>query len=273
MEKKTRSPRYPSINLQEAIEKVRIIYQKEHTHKANREVVAKDLGYAGVNGASATMISSIKQYGLLEQVGESLKVTEDATVIIELPANDPERIEAIKRAAFAPNLFTEIYAEFGDKLPSDENLRLILVKKGFNSKAANSFIRAYRETFSIVKSDMRGYNEELNTYEAGQNMSNPISNNYTNPNANLNRSFPTKNTGDLHALGNAFTQENFTEYLQYRISDDCKARILFEGTVTQEAVRKLIAYLELGIDDFPLKNKNEQFIMPPMGENIIGGGA
>jgi hypothetical protein len=251
MEKKSRSPRYPNINLQDAIEKVRVIYQKEHIHKANREVIAKDLGYAGVNGASATIISSIKQYGLLESIGDLLKVTDDATIILELSQNDPERIEAVKRAAFAPKLFSEIYDEFGDRLPSDENLRLSLVKRGFNSKAANSVIRAYRETFSIVKNDSRDYNEELNTYEAGQN----ISNNYSNQNANLNRLLPSKNDLDLRPSGILMSQESFSEDLQYRISDNCKARILFEGEVTQEAITKLIAYLKLGLDDFPSKPK------------------
>lgn len=69
MEKRSRSPRYPNINLQDAIEKVRVIYQREHIHKVNREVIAKDLGYAGINGASASIISSIKQFGLLESIG------------------------------------------------------------------------------------------------------------------------------------------------------------------------------------------------------------
>lgn len=250
MEKKTRSPRYPSINLQEAIEKVRIIYDKEHIHKALREVVAKDLGYTGINGTSATVISSIKQYGLIEQIGEYLKVTEDATTILELPHNDPERIEAIKRAALTPKLFSEIYEEFGDKLPSDESLRLLLVRQGFNSKAANSVIRAYRETLSIVKSETQSYNEESNTFDASPNMHRAISIMPIEQQQQLNA---TKIANSLEAISSSFG--NITENLQYRISDDCKARVLFEGTVTREAIKKLIAYLELGLDDFPSKAK------------------
>ena len=251
MEKKTRSPRYPNINLQEAIEKVRTIYQKEHIHKVQREVIAKDLGYAGINGASSTMISSIKQYGLLEAVGDSLKVTEDATIILELPANDSERIDAIKRVAFTPKLFSEIYDEFGDKLPSDENLRLLLVKRGFNSKAANCVIRAYKETISIVKSDERGYNEDLNTYDKSQNMNNlNLSMLPQNVIQNINA---TRQAASLEAIASSFG--NFTENLQYRISDECKARVLFEGTVTQEAIKRLIQYLQIGIEDFPSKAK------------------
>jgi len=40
------------------------------------------------------------------------------------------------------------------------------------------------------------------------------------------------------------------EELQFRIATDCKAHILLEGNVTQEAIRKLITYLEMSLKDF-----------------------
>jgi hypothetical protein len=41
------------------------------------------------------------------------------------------------------------------------------------------------------------------------------------------------------------------EQLQYRIAPDCKVHIQFNGIATRDAIRKLINYLEIGIDDFP----------------------
>jgi hypothetical protein len=41
------------------------------------------------------------------------------------------------------------------------------------------------------------------------------------------------------------------EELRYRIAPDCKVHIQFNGIATQEAIRKLIGYLEIGIVDFP----------------------
>jgi hypothetical protein len=41
------------------------------------------------------------------------------------------------------------------------------------------------------------------------------------------------------------------EELRYRLAPDCKVHIQFNGIATQEALRKLIRYLEMGIDDFP----------------------
>ena len=41
------------------------------------------------------------------------------------------------------------------------------------------------------------------------------------------------------------------EELRYRIAPDCKVHIQFKGIATQDAIRKLIGYLEMGMADFP----------------------
>jgi hypothetical protein len=158
MDSKGRSPRYPQVTLKEAMERVRMLYAKEHRHKADKEVVAKDLGYAGLNGASLGMIAALKHYNLIEYVGDGLRVSDDAVTILELPHGNAERAEAIKRVAFAPKLFAELSEIYGSKLPSDENLRLYLVRKGFGDKAANSVVRTYKDTISLVQDEIGDYN-------------------------------------------------------------------------------------------------------------------
>ena len=54
-----RSPNCPQITFLEAIEKGRKVYEHEHTHPAAKEVVAGDLGYKGLNGASLTVIGAL----------------------------------------------------------------------------------------------------------------------------------------------------------------------------------------------------------------------
>ena len=121
---KTRSPNYPNFSLGDAIDRVRRIYRTEHVHPAEREVIARDLGYTGLNGASATAIATITQYGLLEKAGNGgLKVSKDAVSILDSQQGNKERQEAIRKAAFNPKLFAELRDTFGDRLPGDENLR------------------------------------------------------------------------------------------------------------------------------------------------------
>ena len=239
MDTKSRSPRYPQMSLQDALGRVKMVYEKEHTHKADREVIATDMGYAGLNGASAAVIASLRQYGLLERMGDAMRVSDDATTILELSPGEPERAAALQRVAFAPPLFAELNAQFGLKLPSDENLRLHLVKRGFNSKAANTLIRTFRDTLSLVKEEGQAYDAEIDTDVPSQETS-----------RNMQHLQPTRI--DLAP------QAGVSESLQYRLTDDCKVRVLFEGSVSQEAIAKLIAYLNLGVDAFPAKKASEE---------------
>jgi hypothetical protein len=46
------------------------------------------------------------------------------------------------------------------------------------------------------------------------------------------------------------------EVLRYRLAPECKVQLQFDGIATQEAIRKLIQYLEMGISDFPRNTDN-----------------
>ena len=41
--------------------------------------------------------------------------------------------------------------------------------------------------------------------------------------------------------------------LAHRVSANCMAQVIFEGPVTQKAIDKLIAYLEMAKDNYPEK--------------------
>lgn len=155
---RVRSPNYPSISLPEAIERVRKVYDREHTHKAAPEVIAKALGYAGVNGSSLSVMSAMKKYGLLEEVGDGWKVSPDALMILVDPPDSTDRADAIRRAAQAPALFATLLGEYGEKAPSDENLRAFLLKRGFAQSAVDAPIKAYRETLEFVSRLPGAYN-------------------------------------------------------------------------------------------------------------------
>lgn len=157
--RKGRSPNCPSLSLSEAIQKVDQIYQAEHTHATSREVIAKDIGYQGINGASLTAIGALRQYGLLAEKDGNLVVSDDAVALLVLPKGDKERDLALSRRAFAPHLFAEMRQEYGDTLPSEASLRHWLIKKKFLPKAADSAIRVYRENLELVKDAIRVYDD------------------------------------------------------------------------------------------------------------------
>ena len=150
---KVRSPNYPVLSLGEAITRAQTVFERENTHPADREVIARSLGYGGLNGASLGVISALIKYGLLEQDGDQLRVRPAALDILVHQTGEPERVAAIQKAAFTPALFSELYDLYGDRLPSDHSLRAYLVKKGFNPKTVDGVIRSYRDTISFLENE------------------------------------------------------------------------------------------------------------------------
>lgn len=150
MEKRARSPNYPSISLPEALDKVMQVYQVQHTHRAPREVVVRSMGYAGINGASATAISALHKYGLLEGRGDDIRVSDRAMRFIS-PLNDDERRSAIREAATSPELFQELSEKFPGPLPGDDILHNYLIRNGFSKSAVSGVISAYRETMTFAE--------------------------------------------------------------------------------------------------------------------------
>ncbi|MEJ7578289.1 MAG: hypothetical protein WKF74_14940 [Pyrinomonadaceae bacterium] len=155
-----RSPNYPQETLAQACDRIRRVYDIEHTHPTPKEVVAKALGYNSINGASLAVLGTLRRYALLIQDGENLRVSDDAVTIIELEENHEDRAEALRRCAFAPKLFGELRDKFPDKLPSDTSLRHFLIQqKKFLPKAADEVIRVYRANLELVTTEAEAYND------------------------------------------------------------------------------------------------------------------
>jgi hypothetical protein len=155
-----RSPNCPQITFKEAIGKGRRVYDKEHTHAAPKAAVAEDLGYAGINGRSLSIIGALRQYGILEGNSEGLRITEDAVTYYELEEG-AERNDAMDRMIFAPVLFESLRQQFGNSLPSESTLKFHLIKLGFLPKAADEVMSVYRENLELVKASPKRYTEEV----------------------------------------------------------------------------------------------------------------
>lgn len=150
---KMRSPRYPAISLRDAIQKALAVYDSDHRNKIPKALVAQHMGYKTLNGASLGVISAVGKYGLLEGGAEAMNVTLRAVDIFEHDPGDPARVQAIREAAFAPDLFKEIASAFPGKV-SDAAIRSHLITKlNFLPDAATNFVRTYRDTMLLVEAE------------------------------------------------------------------------------------------------------------------------
>lgn len=154
---RVRSPNYPQLSLPDALRRAEEIHKKEGQNAASREVLAKLLGYGGLNGASAATLSAISKYGLLESVGDNELRVSDLALSILYPDTDAEKTEAIARAATLPALFADIRDKWPGRPPGDENLKAYLIRRGFSQGSLENVIACYRETMSLVGETPAGY--------------------------------------------------------------------------------------------------------------------
>lgn len=241
---RVRSPNYPVISLNEAVQKVRIVYQSENRHAATREVVAKCLGYSSLNGASASLVSALVKYGLMQHEGDRLKISLDGLDLALHRKGDREYAEALQRAAFRPALFQELHEQYGTSLPSDHNLRASLQKRGFNPKVVDTVIRLYRDTLEFVESETEGFGSPPGA-EAIEDEAQ----------VQQTRSTTDRDTGrslsGTAAPGSGTPLAPNEQLTSFRLSEDSTARIIFSGPVTQNDIDLLVELLKLNKRAYP----------------------
>lgn len=228
-----RSPNYPIISLADAIGRMQQIYEKERQHPADKLVMAKALGYGSLNGLSRSVLSALVKFGLLVEDHDQVKVSNDALDVLLHSAGTPERAAALQRAAYLPPLFSELRAIFDGSLPSDENLRAVLVKKGFNPNTVSKVIRSYRDTVLFA------------SHEAAQ------AQDVAEPAGLGAEGLPTKLPGavTMFPVGAPAPQQALK--LAFNLSPTCHARVSLTGNVTQAEIEKLQRFLDLSLDTFP----------------------
>lgn len=152
VEKRRVSPRYPSVNLSDAIDLIAKVHASDRTHAVAREAAARNMGFAGLSGRSMSVIGSLLQYGLLQKMPESEVRVSDRAVSILHPDSSNERSQALKDALRDPPLFGELIDRFGDHVPSKDSLRSYLIKRGFQDRALPTIIRCYSESQRFASS-------------------------------------------------------------------------------------------------------------------------
>jgi len=143
---RVRSPAYPNASISDVIEYARKIYEEERRNPVSREVAVTHMGFSGTTGSSDRALSALFHFGLAEKVvkGE-LRVTDLAIQLLH-PDSQNERREALREAAFRPELFKELRERYPGEPPSAAALGSYLSRQGFAAAAIGPASRAYLET-------------------------------------------------------------------------------------------------------------------------------
>lgn len=155
-----RSPNYPATNLKDAINNVNTLYKADGRAGSLRLSAYKHLGYGGENGASIAVLSSMKRYGLIQEVNNRILLTPEAEIIL-ISTDEEKKLDTIRKCALKPESFNKIWKEYeGKNLPSDASLReLLIFHHGFNENKVKIFIQNFKETLEFAQLNPEEYEE------------------------------------------------------------------------------------------------------------------
>lgn len=146
-----KSPRAPSISLDEALERVGRAYDKEGLHPAPTDVVAQHIGYKGANGGAAlAALASLRYYGLIERPRDGvLAVAKNYEAFRFSPNRDLKRSFLLSFLR-TPSLFAELIDQYVNGFPSDATLKYELIQRGFLPAAATSLVAVLKRSIEFV---------------------------------------------------------------------------------------------------------------------------
>lgn len=146
-----RSPSYPAISINQAVDLIGKIHKSCRANVIDRETAAKEMGYSGLTGRSMKVLADLIQFDLLEKTGKGdVKVTQLAVDILH--GIEPSvRTQAVMDAALAPQLFKDIHDRFPDGIPSENAIRSYLIQQDFMDAAISPAINAFMETYRAVQ--------------------------------------------------------------------------------------------------------------------------
>lgn len=155
--KRVRSPNYPAVSLEEAIEKARVLYDREITHFTGIDVASAHWKYKSASTGGALIIAALSAYGLAETKGSGsdrqvrINDTGRKLILDQRPKTDRERLELLRMAALSPKLHNELWEKWGGELPSDNTIRHYLVlERNFNEGTVVDFIANYKKTLDFA---------------------------------------------------------------------------------------------------------------------------
>ncbi len=151
-QKKARSPRYPGIPLDLAIQRAHALYEHEHKNWAPIASIQEHWGFKPNTGPSNVAVAALRQFGLLEADGlgerRRARLTSLALEII-LAEGSPRKF--IRQAALAPEIHRDLWERFGGHLPSDATLRReLVIERHFTQNGAQDFISQFRKTVTFA---------------------------------------------------------------------------------------------------------------------------
>ena len=181
----TRSPSYPSINLESALNLLEIIKDKEGggQHYISYVVALEHWKYRPKSSNGLLKLAALKKFALIDDRGKGakreIKISDLGRKILFLRSNGQDETRdyylAVQDAALSPPIHSELWEKYhGDLPPTDQSIRTYLVINRpdgqFSENAVDDFLRQFRSTISFANLDrsdiLSGEDEDKNDVQS-----------------------------------------------------------------------------------------------------------
>jgi hypothetical protein len=167
-----RSVNYPFVTLEVAAERARELWASVGTNRVPIPTAGAAWGYVEKSSGLRSTVSALKQYGLLQDIGESgkrhVRLTDRAVdILIEAP-DSPKHRDALKAAVLSPKIYREIFERFPAGLPAQDHAisSFLLRDRHFNRKSVARFIAGLRADIQFAGVDRSGPVPAPGNYQA-----------------------------------------------------------------------------------------------------------
>lgn len=145
-----RSPNYPIIGLEKALERAATLNEKSKGHAAPVGTVHTWWNYKTATGDQ--IVAALKAFGLIDVEGigkdRTIKVSDSARRILR---GDQGKEDRLKTAALKPTLHGELWTKYGADIPDDVARIYLTDERGFNEASVDEFMAQYKATISYAK--------------------------------------------------------------------------------------------------------------------------
>ena len=142
----------PFIDLEDALGRARVLYDKAKRSSVHVSVVAEYWGYSPKASNLTLVISALKKYGLAVDEGSSsgrrIKLSDlGHQILADSREKSLDRDARVRQAALLPKAHRELWEEFGPRFPDGGALEVFLkLERGYSEDAARNAVKVYRAT-------------------------------------------------------------------------------------------------------------------------------
>jgi hypothetical protein len=150
--KQGRSPAYPNLSIEEALEKAQALHDAEGTYAVPMPSAFAAWGYGTKSSGGRATRAALRYYGLISIEGDreagKVQLTEDARrVLLDNREDQSEKKALVKKMALAPAIHEKLVEKFPQGIKSDATVEHYLVfEEGYNQKAAGEIIKEFKAT-------------------------------------------------------------------------------------------------------------------------------